>query len=240
LGSRVFKDSLYGEFAVLGKALANPHRLELLDLLAQGERSVEELAKEAALNLANASAHLQVLRRARLVEAEKRGLNVVYRLAAPEVFGLWQTLREVGSTRLAEIDRLVENYFTDREELEAVDKEELLRLMADEAVTIIDTRPEVEYEQGHISSARSVPVGNLKRQLAELPRDVEVVAYCRGPYCVYSDEAVRLLHRHGFKARRLSEGFPEWRAAGFPVEVRRTPFFQRRNRAGWHRGKETR
>ena len=117
MGSRVFKDSLYGEFSVLGKALANPHRLELLDLLAQGERSVEELAKEAALNLANASAHLQVLRRARLVEAEKRGLNVVYRLAAPEVFQLWRTLRDVGSARLAEIDRLVENYFTDREEL---------------------------------------------------------------------------------------------------------------------------
>ena len=222
MGNRVFKDSLYGEFAVLGKALGNPHRLELLDLLAQGERSVEELAKEAALSLANASAHLQVLRRARLVEAEKRGLNVVYRLAAPEVFRLWQTLREVGSTRLAEIDRLVENYFTDREELEAVDKEELLRLMADEAVTIIDTRPEVEYEQGHIATARSIPVGKLRRELAELPRDVEVVAYCRGPYCVFSDEAVRLLHRNGFKARRLSEGFPEWRAAGYPVEVKRT------------------
>jgi rhodanese-related sulfurtransferase len=222
MGSRVFKDSLYAEFAVLGKALGNSHRLELLDLLAQGERSVEELAREAALSLANASAHLQVLRRARLVEAEKRGLNVVYRLAAPEVFQLWRTLRDVGSARLAEIDRLVENYFTDREELEAVDKEELLRLMSEEAVTVIDTRPEDEYEQGHIAAARSVPVGRLRRELAELPRDVEVVAYCRGPYCVYSDEAVRLLHRHGFKARRLSEGFPEWRAAGYPVEVRRT------------------
>ena len=222
MGSRVFKDSLYAEFAVLGKALANPHRLELLDLLAQGERSVEELAGEAALSLANASAHLQVLRRARLVEAEKRGLNVVYRLAAPEVFQLWRTLRDVGSARLAEIDRLVENYFTDREELEAVNKEELLRLMADEVVTVIDTRPEVEYEQGHIAAARSVPVGKLRRELAELPRDVEVVAYCRGPYCVFSDEAVRLLHRHGFKARRLSEGFPEWRAAGYPIEANQT------------------
>jgi rhodanese-related sulfurtransferase/DNA-binding transcriptional ArsR family regulator len=220
MGSRTFKDSLYAEFAVLGKALANPHRLELLDLLGQGERSVEELAKEAALSLANASAHLQVLRQARLVEAEKRGLNVVYRLAAPEVFQLWRTLRDVGSTRLAEIDRLVENYFTDREELEAVDKEELLRLLKDEAVIVIDTRPEVEYEQGHISSARSVPVENLRRRLAELPRDVEIVAYCRGPYCVYSDQAVRLLHQHGFRARRLREGFPEWRAAGYPVEVK--------------------
>jgi rhodanese-related sulfurtransferase len=222
MGSRVFKDSLYAEFAVLGKALANPHRLELLDLLAQGERSVEELAKEAALSFANASAHLQVLRQARLVEAEKRGLNVVYRLAAPEVFLLWRTLRDAGSARLAEIDRLVENYFTDREELEAVDKEELLRLMAEEAVIVIDTRPEVEYEQGHISSARSVPVENLRRRLAELPRDVEIVAYCRGPYCVYSDQAVRLLHRHGFRARRLREGFPEWRAAGYPVEAKQT------------------
>jgi rhodanese-related sulfurtransferase/DNA-binding transcriptional ArsR family regulator len=222
VGSRAFKDGLYAEFAVLGKALANPHRLELLDLLAQGERSVEELAKEAALSLANASAHLQVLRRARLVEAEKRGLNVVYRLAAPEVFQLWRTLRDAGSARLAEIDRLVENYFTDRDELEAVDKEELLRLLKDEAVIVIDTRPEVEYEQGHISSARSVPVENLRRRLAELPRDVEIVAYCRGPYCVYSDQAVRLLHQHGFRARRLKEGFPEWRAAGYPVEVKQT------------------
>src|SRR3712207_6151845 len=203
MGSRIFKDNLYGEFAVLGKAFANPHRLELLDLLAQGERSVEELAKEAALSLANASAHLRVLRRARLVEAEKRGLNVVYRLAAPEVFRLWQTLREVGSTRLAEIDRLVGNYFTDRHELEAVDKEELLRLMADEAVSVIDVRPEIEYEQGHIPAARSVPVGNLKRLLAGLPRDVEIVAYCRGPYCVYSDEAVRLLHRHGLDRKSV-------------------------------------
>jgi rhodanese-related sulfurtransferase len=220
VGSRAFKDSLYTEFAVLGKALANPHRLELLDLLAQGERSVEELAKEAALSLANASSHLQVLRQARLVEADKRGLNVIYRLAAPEVFQLWRTLRDVGSGRLAEIERLVENYFTDRDKLEAVDKEELLHLLRDEAVIVIDVRPELEYEQGHIPAARSVQIENLKRRLAELPRDVEIVAYCRGPYCVYSDQAVRLLHRHGFSARRLSEGFPEWRAAGYPVEVK--------------------
>jgi rhodanese-related sulfurtransferase len=220
VGSRAFKDNLYGEFAVLGKALANPHRLEMLDLLAQGERSVEELAREAALSLANASAHLQVLRQARMVESEKRGLNVVYRLAAPEAFQLWQCLRDVGSTRLAEIDRLVETYLTERNGLEAVDKEELFRLMADEAVVVIDTRPEVEYEQGHIPSARSVPVEKLRRQLDELPRDMEIVAYCRGPYCVYSDQAVQMLHRHGFEARRLSEGFPDWSAAGYPVEAK--------------------
>jgi rhodanese-related sulfurtransferase len=138
----------------------------------------------------------------------------------PEVFELWRTLRDVGSARLAEIDRLVESYFTDRDEFEAVDKEELLRLLNDEAVIVIDVRPELEYEQGHIPAARTVPVENLKRRLAELPQDVEIVAYCRGPYCVYSDQAVRLLHRHGFRARRLSEGFPEWRAAGYPVEVK--------------------
>ena len=220
MSSRTFKDGLYAEFAVLGKALANAHRLEILDLLAQGERSVEELAREAALSLANASAHLQVLRRARLVEAEKRGLNVVYRLSGPEVFRLWRMLRDVGSARLAEIDRLVENYFTDRGELEAVNKEELLRLITDEAVTVIDTRPEVEYEQGHIPTALSVPVEKLTGQIFRLPRDVEIVAYCRGPYCVYSDEAVRILHQSGYKARRLDEGFPEWRDAGYPVEVK--------------------
>lgn len=219
MGSRSFKDGLYAEFALLGKALANAHRLEMLDLLAQGERSVEGLAREAALSLANASAHLQVLRRARLVEAEKRGLNVVYRLAEPDVFRLWRTLRDVGSARLEEIDHLVKSYLTDRDELEAVGIEELLRLVADEAVTVIDVRPVLEYEQGHIPAARSVPVERLERRLEELPRDVEIVAYCRGPYCVYSDEAVRVLQRSGFRARRLEEGFPEWRAAGYPVEV---------------------
>lgn len=231
MGNRTFKDGLYAEFALLGKALANAHRLELLDLLAQGERSVEELAREAALSLANASAHLQVLRRARLVEAEKRGLNVVYRLAGPESYRLWRTLRDVGSARLAEIDRLVKTYLADRDELEAVGIEELLRLVADEAVTVIDVRPDVEYEQGHIPNARSLPVERLGRRLEELSRDVEIVAYCRGPYCVYSDEAVRILRRSGFRARRLDEGFPEWRAAGFPVEASPTSARPRKHKA---------
>src|ERR687884_1034562 len=146
MGSRAFKDKLYAEFAVLGKALANPHRLELLDLLAQGERSVEELAREAALSIANASAHLQVLRRARLVEAEKRGLNVFYRLAAPEVFQLWRTLRDLGTARLAEVDRLVETFLTDRASLTAVDLEELKRLVAQESVTLLDVRPTIEFQ----------------------------------------------------------------------------------------------
>ncbi len=218
MGNRAFKDRLYMEFATIGKALASPHRLELLDLLAQGARSVEELASEAGLNIANASAHLQVMRRARLVEAEKRGTHTLYHLAAPEVFTLYRTLRDLGSAQLAEVDRLVETYLTDRRELEPVDKEELRRRYEDEVVLVLDVRPVVEYAQGHIPGARSIPVEELEHRLAELPPDREIVAYCRGPYCVYADEAARLLQEHGYTVRRLTDGFPEWRAAGYPVE----------------------
>ena len=219
MGKRAFKDRLYAEFAIVGKALANPHRLELLDLLAQAERSVEQLADEASLSIANASAHLQVLRQARLVEADKRGLNVVYRLAGPEIFHLWRTLRDLATARLAEIDRLVETYMTDRASLAAVDIAELRRLLKQGTVLLLDVRPALEYRQGHLPGARSIPVTELERRLAELPRDREVVAYCRGPYCVYADQAGQLLQRHGFRVRRLTDGVPEWRAAGLPVEV---------------------
>ena len=219
MASRAFKDRLYGEFAVIGRALANPHRLELLDLLGQGERSVEALAQEAHLTLANASAHLQVLRRARLVEADKRGLFVVYRLATSDVSALWRTLRDVGATQLAEVDRLVETYLTDREALAAISKEELVQQIDDGAIVVLDVRPAVEYDQGHIVGARSIPIDELERRLTELPPDREIVAYCRGPYCVFADEAVSLLVERGYQARRLTEGLPEWRAAGYPVEV---------------------
>jgi len=218
MGNRAFKDRLYAEFATIGKALASPHRLELLDLLAQGARNVEELATEAGLSIANASAHLQVMRRARLVEAEKRGTATRYRLAAPAVFTLYRTLRDVGSARLAEVDRLVETYLGDRQAFEAVDKEELRRRYADEGVLVVDVRPVIEYAQGHIRGARSIPVEELEQRLAELPPDREIVAYCRGPYCVYADEAARLLRERGYTVRRLTDGFPEWRAAGYPVE----------------------
>src|SRR6266851_488303 len=219
MSHRAFKDRLFAEFASIGKALASAHRLELLDLLGQGERSVDELAREIDQSLANTSAHLQVLRQARLVEADKRGLNVVYRLAAPEVFTVWRTLRDLGTARLAEIDRLVEVFLTDRSSLAAVDLDELQRLVQEGGVTLLDVRPELEYRQGHIAGARSIPVAELERRVAELPRDREVVAYCRGPYCVYSDEAAELLQRKGFQVRRFVEGFPEWRAAGLPVEL---------------------
>jgi rhodanese-related sulfurtransferase len=214
---RPFKDRLYAEFATIGKALANPHRLELLDLLGQGERSVDELAQEIDQSLANTSAHLQVLRQARLVESDKRGLNQIYRLAAPEVFALWRAVRNLGTARLAEVDRLVQTFLTDRASLAAVDLEELKRLVADGSVTLLDVRPSLEFRQGHIPDARSIPVEELEHRLAELPRDREVVAYCRGPFCVFSDEAAQLLHTRGFRVRRFEEGFPEWRDAGLPV-----------------------
>ena len=219
MGNRAFKDHLYAEFADLAKAMANPHRLELLDLLGQGERSVEDLAQEAALSLANASAHLQVLRQARLVETEKRGLHVFYRLASPQVFHLWRTLRDLGSVQLAEVDRLVATYVSDRRSFEAVDRDELVRRCADGGVVVIDVRPVVEFQQGHIAGARSIPITELERRLTDLPRDREIVAYCRGPYCVFADEAVRLLRDRGFRAQRLSDGFPEWQADGYPVEI---------------------
>jgi len=219
MSHRPFKDRLYAEFATIGKALASAHRLELLDLLGQGERSVDELAQELGQTLANTSAHLQVLRQARLVESDKRGLNVVYRLAAPEVFTLWRMLRDLGTTRLAEIDRLVDTFLTDRSSLAAVDIAELRQLIDEGTVTLLDVRPALEYRQGHIASAWSIPVSELERRLAELPRERQVIAYCRGPYCVYADEAAQLLQREGFSVRRLEEGFPEWRAAGLPVEV---------------------
>lgn len=219
MGHREFKDQLYTQFAVIGQALANPHRLELLDLLAQGERSVEELADEAALSIANASAHLQVLRRAQLVQTDKRGTRVFYRLSDPLVFDLWRMLRDVGTARLAEIDRLVDTYLHDREAVDAVDSVELARRLETGDAVILDVRPGLEFRQGHIPGAKSIPIDELEDQLAELPDDREIVAYCRGPYCVYADEAVALMRRHGLDARRLDQGLPDWRAAGYPIEI---------------------
>jgi rhodanese-related sulfurtransferase len=216
---RLFKDKLFEQFARVGKALANPHRLEILDLLAQGERTVEDLAREAGMSVANTSRHLQELRAARLVEVRREGLYGYYRLADERVFAAWRAIRDLGEARLAEIDRLVGSYLTDRDSLEAVCAEELLAKMREEGVEVLDVRPEDEYRAGHIPGARSVPVERMEAYLEEIPRDREVVAYCRGPYCVFSDEAVALLRSRGYRARRLREGLPDWRAAGLPVEI---------------------
>lgn len=218
MAHRELKDQVYAQFARIGKALARPQRLELLDLLAQGERPVEQLAHEAALSIANASQHLQVLRQARLVETRKSGLYVYYRLADPAVFALWRALRTVAERQYAEMDRLVQTYLHTPEQLEPISREELRARLASGNVLVLDVRPEVEYRQGHIAGARSLPVADLAAHLAELPRDREVVAYCRGPYCVFSYEAVQILAAHGFHARRLTDGFPEWSAAHLPVE----------------------
>jgi rhodanese-related sulfurtransferase/DNA-binding MarR family transcriptional regulator len=214
---RDFKDPLFDQFARIGKAIANPHRLELIDLLAQGERRVEDLAGEAALSVANASQHLQALRQAGLVETRRAGTSIYYRLADERVFRLWQAIREVGEARLAEIDRLTQTFLTDRAQLEAVDAGTLLRRLGEGDVVLLDVRPEQEFRAGHIPEARSIPVDELAERLHEVPRDREVVAYCRGPYCVFSDEAVALLRAHGYEARRLDVGLPDWRSAGLPV-----------------------
>lgn len=217
MGDRAFKERLYAQFARLGKALASPARLEILDLLAQGERSVEELAREAGLSVANASAHLHVLAGAQLVVSRKAGLRVHYRLADPSVYRLWAALREAGSTQLAEIDRLIGMYLHDRQALEPLSRDDLLARLSDGDTVVLDVRPTREYQQGHVAGARSIPVDELEARLGELDLQREVVAYCRGPYCVFADEAVALLRAHGLRAHRYVDGFPEWAAAGLPV-----------------------
>ncbi len=218
MGGRVFKDQVYAQFARIGKALASPSRLELLDLLAQGERSVEDLAREANLSLANASAHLKVLSQAQLVAGHKQGLRVYYRLADPAVYRLWAALRETGRQQLAEIDRLVASYLHWRQGLEAVSREQLRQRLANPSTVVLDVRPVLEYRQGHIAGARSIPVDELQARLEELDPAHEIVAYCRGPYCVFADEAVTLLRARGFTAVRYEEGYPEWAAADLPVD----------------------
>jgi rhodanese-related sulfurtransferase/DNA-binding transcriptional ArsR family regulator len=216
---RQFKDQLYGQFARIGKALSNPHRLELVELLAQGERTVEDLAGEANLPIANASQHLQVLRAAQLVEVRRDGLYAYYRLSDERVFRAWQALRELGELQLAEVNRLVESFLQDRSPLQSISAAELIERIEAGDVVVLDVRPEPEYRSGHIPLARSIPVDELETRLGELSRKKEIIAYCRGPYCVFADEAVALLQRHGYRARRLVEGLPDWHALNLPVET---------------------
>ncbi|HCG01261.1 MAG TPA: ArsR family transcriptional regulator [Chloroflexi bacterium] len=213
------KDRLYRQFARIGKAVASSRRLELLEILAQGERTVEKLARETDLSVANASHHLHVLREARLVEARKSGLYVFYRLADPTVYDLSQLIRQLAERHLAEVSRIVETYLTARDELEPVGREDLLERARTGAVLVLDVRPSEEYRAGHIPGAVSVPVEDLEDRISELPSGKELVAYCRGPYCVLAFRAVEILRARGLQARRLADGFPEWRAAGLPISV---------------------
>ena len=216
---RDFKDRLYAEFARIGKAIASPQRLEILELLAQGERTVESIASETGLSVANASRHLPQLRQAQLALARREGLFVHYRLSGPEVAALVLLVRHTAQRHLAEVDRVVHDFFGDRDDFEPVTPDELAELMATGEVTVLDVRPDHEYAAGHIAGALSIPVADLSERLAELPPETQYVAYCRGPYCVYADEAVELLRANGLKAQRLTDGYPEWWLSGRPVRT---------------------
>jgi len=215
---RAFKNQLYEQFARIGKALSNAHRLELLEVLAQGEHSVEVLAHETGMPVASASQHLQVLRAAQLVDVRREGVYIYYRLADEQVFTLWQAMRQVGEARIAEIDRIVDTYLHDRNQLQPIGAAELLQRLVEGDVILLDVRPVEEYAAGHLPDALSIPVTELEARLLELPQGKEFVAYCRGPYCVFADEAVALLRSNGYNARRLEQGLPDWRALGLPVE----------------------
>jgi rhodanese-related sulfurtransferase len=214
---RRFKDAIYEQFSRIGKAVSSPKRLELLDLLCQGERTVEALAREAGLNIANASQHLQVLRAARLVDAEKQGLYVTYRIADPAVCEFFRSMRVLAEARLAEVKQMAQRFFEGADGFEPVDRQTLLGRVREGAATVIDVRPVEEYQAAHIRGAISVPLAQLESRLAELPKDREIVAYCRGPYCVLAAEAVRILRAEGFRAARLEDGVQDWQARGLPV-----------------------
>jgi rhodanese-related sulfurtransferase/DNA-binding transcriptional ArsR family regulator len=219
---RQFKDAIYAQFARLGKAVAAPKRLELLDLLCQSPRTVEALADQAAISVANTSQHLQVLRAAGLVAADKKGLYVEYRLADDEVARFFIGLRGLAESRLAEVERVTREYVERRGTMEGIQGEELMRRVKRGEVTVLDVRPVEEYRAGHIPGALSIPVDELKTRLKELPKTREVVAYCRGPYCVMAVEAVALLRKKGFKAQRMELGVVDWRARGWRVDVERS------------------
>ena len=214
---RRFKDDLFQQLARVSKSLASPRRLELVDLLAQGERTVDELAKLSGMSVANTSLHLKALRNALLVSVRREGPFAHYRLAGEAVFRVWQAIRDLGQQQFSEIDRLLESFVKERHGLESIGAAELLERIRKHDVVVLDVRPAVEYRAGHILGARSIPVGELEKRLDQIPRSREIVAYCRGPFCVYADEAVVKLKRRGYRARRLDVGFPDWKTAGLPT-----------------------
>jgi rhodanese-related sulfurtransferase/DNA-binding transcriptional ArsR family regulator len=213
------KRALFVEFAAVARALGNEHRLDLLEHLAQGERSVEALAKRTGIPFASVSQHLQALRKVGLVAARRDGRHVLYRVADDAVIRLIASLREVAERQVAEVDRIVTRYFRDRDSMEPVSKDELFARMSDGLVTVLDVRPEDEFANGHLPGAINVPLSQLRKRLAELASGQEIVAYCRGPWCVLAFEAVALLRQEGLKARRLDGGLPEWKIAGLPVHT---------------------
>lgn len=219
MSSKGFKQELFAQFARVGKALSHGNRLELLEFLAQGERSVDELSKVAGLTVANTSQHLQQLRQAGMVVSRKEGLKVFYRISSDDVVLLLDALRRVGEQHIADVDKLINTYLTVRDNLEPIPRQELISRVKDGLVTVLDVRPVEEYNAGHVPGAVNVPLSELENYLANLQSDHEIVAYCRGPHCILAYDAVSRLREKGFKARRLEDGYPEWKTAGLPVEV---------------------
>ena len=217
VGDRATKDALFDGFAEVAKALASGRRAEIVDVLAQGERSVDDIAEEIGQSVANTSHHLRAMARAGLLTTRRNGTRIYYALASERVADLWGALRDVAGEHVAGLERLAAAYLGERDGVEVVDRTELAARLKRREVVVLDVRPAAEYVAGHIAGAWSVPITELRRQLRALPKDSEVVAYCRGPYCVYADDAVRELNRKGFRARRLIDGFPEWKRAGLPV-----------------------
>jgi rhodanese-related sulfurtransferase/DNA-binding MarR family transcriptional regulator len=219
VGDRAAKNALFDSLAEVAKALASGRRAEIVDLLAQGDRSVDEIADEIGQSVANTSHHLRAMARAGLLTTRRDGTRIFYGLASERVETLWAALRDVAAEHVAGIERLTQAYLGDRDGLEAINRDELAARLRRGDLVVLDVRPEPEFRAGHIAGARSVPISELRRHLRALPKDAEVVAYCRGPYCVYADDAVRELNRRGFRAQRLEDGFPEWKQAGLPVAV---------------------
>lgn len=219
MGGHAAKERLFDAFASVAKGLANGRRAEIIDVLAQGPRSVEEIALEIDQSVANTSHHLRLLAQSGLLRSQRAGTKILYRVAGPSVLELWRTLRAVAAEQVSEVDRLADDYLGKRDGLEPVMPQELLRRIRRGDVTVVDVRPTAEFEAGHIVGARSIPIDELSKRLKELRSSKQIVAYCRGPYCVFADDAVRLLRRKGIKASRLLDGFPEWRDAGHPVTV---------------------
>lgn len=218
MNKREFKDRVYDELAKITKALANPHRLEIIELLAQGDYSVEQISIQTNLSVANASQHLQVLKTAQLVGVTRNGNFIYYRLANANVFKAWKALRELGVERMASVEKLVRDFRQSKFKLESVTIDELIGKIGSGKVTILDVRPDSEYRKGHIANSISIPFDQLPERLKELPKRKEIIAYCRGPFCVFADEAVAMLSKAGYKAKRLEEGFPDWAVLGLPVE----------------------
>jgi rhodanese-related sulfurtransferase/DNA-binding transcriptional ArsR family regulator len=218
MNKREFKDKVYGELAKITKALANPHRIEIIELLAQGDYSVEDISIQTSLSIANTSQHLQTLKAAQLVDITRNGNFIHYRLANTNVFKAWKALRDLGLERIASVEKIVKDFRQSKFKFESVTIADLIKKIESGKVTILDVRPDMEYNKGHIANALSIPFDQLSKRLKELPKRNEIIAYCRGPFCVFADEAVAMLNKAGYKATRLEEGFPDWSLMGLPVE----------------------